>query len=128
MKEFDKWNIIKKKIDINYKYTPIYKERQIRWCRLGINIGFEQDGKGQSFSRPVLIIRSFNKRICWITPLTKTQNKNKYLIPITYSNNKKAKIIISQIRLIDTKRLDKLIGMVDKISFQKIKKSIKDLL
>lgn len=49
IKDFDKWNKSKKEIDSNNNYLPLYHERQIRWCRLGINIGSEQDGTGYEF-------------------------------------------------------------------------------
>ena len=55
-KDFDKWNKTKKGIHSNDDYLPLYHKRQIRWCRLGVNVGFEQDGTGKDFSRPVLIL------------------------------------------------------------------------
>jgi mRNA interferase MazF len=128
VKNFDSWNTDKKHIDSNVNYLPLYRERQVRWCRLGINIGFEQDGTGKEFSRPVLILKGFSRRTCLIVPLTTSDKKSKYLIPIGFINNKKAQIIISQIRLIDTRRLDKHIATLDKRSFCKIKETIRGFL
>jgi len=48
-KEFDKWNKLKKETHSNDEYLPLYHERQVRWCRLGVNVGFEQDGTGKDF-------------------------------------------------------------------------------
>lgn len=47
-----------------------FHERDIWWYRLGVNIGFEQDGKGSDSSRPVLIIKKFTRHVAWIIPLT----------------------------------------------------------
>ena len=59
-KDFDKWNLEKKSIHSNQEF-PFYNEREIWWCSLGVNVGFEQDGTGQKFDRPVLVIKGFNK-------------------------------------------------------------------
>lgn len=128
LKDFDSWNLIKKNLNSKNNYLPFYRERQIRWCSLGVNLGYEQDGTGKDFARPVLILKGFNRYVCLVIPLTTSKNKNSYLIPIGLIDNKKAKVIISQIRLIDTKRLDKHITTINKSIFTKIKKAIKDLL
>ncbi len=61
-KDFDSWSKYKKKInstsDDNIAY---FYERELWWCALGINIGFEQDGKNKHHERPVLILRKFNR-------------------------------------------------------------------
>lgn len=128
MKEFDQWNIHKKAIESNKTYLPFYYSRQIRWCRLGVNIGFEQDGTGREYSRPVLILRGFSKDTCLILPLTTSKKKSKYLFPIGVVGGKEAQVIISQIRLIDVRRLDRHINTIDKITFHTIRKAVKDLL
>ena len=45
-KDFDKWNESKKVIHHNNE-DKFYHEREVWWCSLGINIGFEQDGKDE---------------------------------------------------------------------------------
>ena len=37
MKDFDKWNSIKK--ETNTEQSRLYTVREIWWCRLGVNIG-----------------------------------------------------------------------------------------
>ncbi len=127
-KDFDKWNARKKAIDKNKDYLPFYRERQVRWCNLGVNIGFEQDGTGEGFSRPVLVLRGFNRNVCLIAPLTTSTKNNPYNIPIGNIDSEATSVIISQIRLVDTKRLYKHIATVDKNTFQKIKNAIKAML
>lgn len=127
-KDFNKWNEVKKEIHSSDDYLPLYHERQIRWCRLGANIGFEQDGTGKDFSRPVLIIRGFSRHVCLVVPLTTSTKKNKFHINIGLVNSRNAAVIISQIRLVDTRRLDQYIATVDKKVFREIQKAIKDML
>lgn len=42
-KDFDSWNTRKK--ELNSIKPHFYQEREIRWCSLGINIGFEETKK-----------------------------------------------------------------------------------
>ena len=73
-KDFDTWNLQKKQI--NNKHRRItFHEREIWWCSLGLNIGFEQDGKNYLYERPVLVIRKFNKHTLWILPLTSVDER-----------------------------------------------------
>jgi mRNA interferase MazF len=126
-KDFDQWNEDKKKTD-QKRFRRYYKPREIWWCRLGVNVGYEQDGTGEEFDRPVLILRRFNKNVCFIAPLTTSPKENKYLIPVGKINNKEAQVIISQIRLIDVKRLvEKRTERLDKKLFKTIRKAIKKL-
>jgi hypothetical protein len=43
-KDFEKWNQLKQKIDSTNKQI-IYKDRDVWWCSIGINIGHEENGK-----------------------------------------------------------------------------------
>ena len=128
MKKFDEWNKKKKTVDNLDEYLPFYHERQIRWCCLGVNIGDEQDGAGNGFSRPVLILKGFSRNTCLIVPLTTSVKKDKYRISIGIVGKRPASVIISQIRLIDTKRLNKRIATLDKKKFENILKAVKDML
>ena len=127
-KDFDSWNEEKKQTHDNENYRPLYREREVRWCRLGANIGFEQDGTGKDFSRPVLILKGFSRHVCLIIPLTTSKKKNPYHFPIGDIGDRKASAIISQLRLIDTRRLDQQIGVIGKEMFEQIRKAVKDLL
>jgi mRNA interferase MazF len=128
MKYFDEWNGIKKNIDKRKvdKFKIFFDKRQVWWCSVGENIGFEQNGKGENFERPVLILRKFNKFIFLGIPLT-TKEKNLNL-PF-YFKLKGAKIesiaILSQIRLFSSKRLLREIETINLDLFNKIKEKLK---
>lgn len=126
-KDFDSWNNQKKLIHLLGE-NKFYHSREIWWCSLGVNIGFEQDGTREENQRPILILRGFNKHVCLIVPLTTSNKKNIYNISVGMVDRKKAFAIISQVRLIDTKRLANKIGMLDKTLFEKIKKAVKNLI
>jgi hypothetical protein len=80
-KDFDGWNEQKKSIH-DAAHAPLYHEREIRWCHLGTNIGFEQDGTGEGRSRPVLILKGFSREVCIVLPLTTSQKKDSFHFPI----------------------------------------------
>jgi mRNA interferase MazF len=126
-KDFDTWNKQKKSID-SFVTTPFYKEREIWACFLGTNVGFEQDGKGKQSVRPVVILRGFSRNVCLVVPLTTSTKKNPYHIDIGSVAGKQAYAIISQLRLIDTKRLLDRLDFLEINLFDVMKKAIKDFL
>lgn len=123
---FDTWNTQKKILDTDT--NKLYHARDIWWCSLGLNIGFEQDGTGKGFQRPVLILKGFSKQVCLAIPLTTSQKKNKYHMRLGIVDDKESFAIISQLRLIDTRRLINKIGVLDREVFETIRKAAKELL
>ncbi len=61
-KKFDNWNDVKKNLHGEHK-AIIFKERDIFWVSIGVNIGYEQDGKGEIFSRPVVVVKKYNNNL-----------------------------------------------------------------
>ena len=103
MKNFQKWHHLKS--DLHKENRVVYfREKQIWWCSLGVNIGYEQDGKNKYFLRPILVLKKFNPEILWALPITSSDKKGKYYYQYKYKG-KKFSVILSQIRLISSKRL-----------------------
>lgn len=125
-KDFDKWNERKK--EINNSKVNYYHQREIRWCSLGVNIGFEQDGTSDDYRRPVLVIKGFSRNVCLVVPLTTSIKRNPYHFDIGKVEGKNAFAILSQIKLIDTKRLHDRLAVLDKEKFEEIRKAIRDLI
>ena len=131
-KDFKKWMGLKAGIH-NDKIRPFFHEREVWFSSLGENVGFEQDGNGEDFLRPVLIIRKFNNEIFWGIPLTKSNKKTKkksekYYFSFCFTPNTKSVAILSQIRLIDARRLAYIAGEMDKKDFVELIKKLKALL
>jgi mRNA interferase MazF len=125
-KDFDNWNEVKKKT--NAEQPRLYTVREIWWCRFGVNIGTEQDGKGKLYLRPGIILRGFGSDACLVIPLTTSAHNHFLRIPIGKIEGEEAKANLSQMRVIDTRRLIEKIGFLDKETFSKLRKSAKDLL
>jgi mRNA interferase MazF len=126
-KDFDGWNEQKKLINARTEAT-FYHEREVRWCQLGLNVGFEQDGTGTERARPVVILKAFSRSVCLVVPLTTSRKHNPYHFPIGEIASNKAFAIISQLRLIDTKRLDRKIAVLDTDTFEGMRKAVKEIL
>jgi mRNA interferase MazF len=119
---------IEKKIKIDeFADILFFQEREIWWCACGANIGHEQDGKGENFQRPVLIIKKFNKITCWALPLTSSSGTKPYHLPVSFSQTKN-QVNLSQLKLIDQKRLITKMGFLDDRQFVQIKKALRMLL
>lgn len=125
IKDFDSWNNNKKIIDQKEISLGIFfNEREIWWGSLGLNIGYEQDGKNENFERPLLIIRKFNKGIVWALPLTTIAKDNKFHYKLKSSGSF---VILSQVRLISTKRLLRLVETINENEFNEIIIRVKGL-
>lgn len=125
-KNFKTWHELKEKIN-NKDNAAYFKEREVWFCYLGCNVGYEQDGKGKYFLRPVLIFKQFNKNVFLGIPLTNAVKNNKFYYTIKIQNKLHC-LILSQIRLIDSKRLVNKKYIVDDYTFTKIKKAFIDLI
>jgi len=127
-KDYNTWMPVKSNINNSESYPIGFKERDVWICNIGENIGFEEDGKGKDFTRPVLILKVFNRKFCHIIPLSTTENRGKHYYPFDGNTGKTSVAILSQIRSIDATRLHEKIGKVSKEDFEKIKKQIKELI
>jgi mRNA interferase MazF len=103
-KDFDAWNAKKKAIDSDLPRIFCHS-REVWWCSLGINVGFEQDGNGRNFDRPVVVIKSFSRDLFWAVALTSKIKEGTFYLPIGLIGGVEAVAILSQIRIVDTKRL-----------------------
>lgn len=99
--------------------------KEVWWASLGSNIGHEEDGKNKKFERPILIIKIFNKHLILIIPLSSKLKENNKFYSKFCLNSEYSSAILSQIRIISSKRLTRKIGRLGSNDFDKIKKKIK---
>lgn len=125
-KDFDGWN--KVKTTLNKKNNiPVIQQREIWWCAIGINIGNEEDGKGKTYSRPVLIVRKFSPSVFLGIPLT-TQIKDRWHYHRIHLHGQEQCVILQQLRLFDTKRLTTKLGKLSKNQFNAIRAVLKNMI
>jgi len=122
-KDFQKWH--DKKSDVDEKSVRVFfHEREIWFSHLGTNVGFEQDGKGENFGRPVVVFRKFSNEVFWGIPLTTRKKKGKFYFPIDLEDEVHRMAILSQLKLLDSKRLYQKIGVINKDVHEKLEERI----
>jgi len=129
VKDFDSWNELKKKIEAEKNEPDKFpKEGEVWMSSLGRNIGFEQNGSGANFSRPVLIVKKFNNHMFWCVSLSTKQKNFDFYFNYTDQNNQKVSAILAQMKLVSVKRLKRKLYELSRDKLQEIKLKLKSFL
>lgn len=120
---FNKWHKVKKSIN-KLDQLPTYKEREIWWCSVGQNVGFEIYGKGEKFWRPVLILNKHNEFTFLGLPLTSSHKENRYCYPLDFQGES-GTVLLGQARTFSSKRLSNKMGKLPHKKFDEIKDAFK---
>ena len=123
MKNFDEWNEVKKEVDKKEKILK-FNQRDIFFINLGQNVGYEQNGAGEKFLRPVLILKKFNKRF-FLGVLLSSKSKNNQFY---YKIGEDSFAILSQVRTFDAKRLSYFVKRLNENKFFEVVEKISKLL
>jgi len=122
-KDFDSWNNLKK--NINNRDLIYASEREVWFCSVGLNVGSEQDGKNETYERPVLVIKKVTINTFIGVPLTSNKKKGSWYIPIASMDSS---AVITQIKLFDTRRLTRKMRLISVDEFELVKNAIKNYL
>jgi len=126
VKVFDEWNSVKK--DINTTTKDVYfKERDIFWAKIGQNVGYEQNGKGTEFTRPVVVVKKYSKSMFLAVPLSTTVREGSFFFQFNFKEKISTALLV-QNRLMSSKRLVKKMGKIDEESFKNLKKELISLI
>ena len=98
----------------------VFKQGDMWWCSLGMNLGEEMFGKGEKFTRPVLVFRKFTSNSFLGLPLTRQEKIGSWYVEITI-HGKKNWVMLNQARILDKKRLTNRIGALDTKDFKKVR-------
>ena len=123
IKEFEEWNKVKQSINLEQKKVYI-RAGEIRWCAIGVNVGSEIDGKGKSYTRPVLILHVIGAHLALVIPLTtKVKNIPGY-VAFEWKGKEQA-LCLHQVRIISQKRLLPRKGRISADRLKAIKLQLK---
>jgi mRNA interferase MazF len=125
-KDFKDWNTLKTELNDDAQ-RPYFHEGEVWWCSLGANIGFEIDGKNSNYERPVFILRKFNKETCWAIPTTSKEKIGRFYYSYLYKGKKFA-LNLSQVRLLDVKRLSRRAHVLSAKEHEEVKAEFVSLL
>ncbi len=123
-KNFDEWNTVKQQLDSS-RNLPTFKEREIWWASVGLNIGHEIYGKNSMYTRPVLIVRKFSGSTFLGVPMTTGQKEGQFRYPYTIKGGKEGFLLFDQTRTLDGRRLTRLIVTLPEPEFEKIRRAMK---
>lgn len=127
-KNHDDWNIMKKSLDCQTPRTLYFNEREVWFCCIGHNIGYEEDGKGADYSRPVVILKRCGPHLFIGIPLTSQTKNVKYYYGIGNVKGRAAMAMLAQVRLFSSNRLINKIDTISPPVFQAMKKAAKDFI
>ena len=128
-KDFDQWNEIKKSIEAGTDTKIGFPQAGEVWmCALGRNVGFEQNGSGDNFSRPVLIIKKFNNQMFWSVPLSTKQKQFDFYFNFIDTDGKKVSAILAQMKLVSVKRLKRKLYDIPRVTFNEMKQRLQAFL
>ena len=122
-KDFESWNKTKTRIDAELQPQQFIRPGEIRWAALGVNVGSEMDGKGESFTRPVIVIHITGTHLAMVTPLSTKLKSLPGYVPFQWKD-KELSICIHQTRVISQKRLLRRFGHIRDSKLKSIRKRI----
>jgi mRNA interferase MazF len=128
-KRHNNWNDFKKILEDIDIFIP-FKEREIWWAALGVNIGTEIDGKGENFERPIIIIKKFNKEQMLAVPLSRVKiPKTGIHVPLYHwALDAQSTGIITQLQTVNNRRLLRFIGILPRDQFSILVKAVDNIL
>src|SRR3989338_425312 len=118
LKVFDDWNTIKKKLQEKER-VKFFRQGQIWWCSIGQNLGAESYGKGQTFTRPVLIFKKLSSELFLGLPIISKIKEGSWYVAIRHKGQN-ITVLLNQARIYDKKRLVDRFGEIDDADFAKI--------
>ena len=120
VKEIKRWLDLKIKLWTNDKRV-VFRQGEIWWCSLGLNLGEEIFGKGKKFTRPVLAFKKLTSNSFMGLPLTTHGRKGSWYVELETGGVKRW-ALLNQARILDKRRLTNKIGRISNGNFQRIKK------
>lgn len=134
IESFDQWNEVKKEIS-KEKVLFGFKQRDIFYIKMGKNLGYEQNGKGGKFVRPIIVLKKLNNKMFVGIPLSTQIKQGNFFYYFEFMKKSKHSeqlmqnnAILAQIRTFSTKRLLNKIGTMKQDDFIQMKDKLKKLL
>lgn len=125
-KNFDNWNEQKKKLEvISDKF--FFKEGEVWWCAVGLNIANESCGKGETFRRPVIILKKLSARNFIGIPISTQKKIGSWFADINIHGNTQS-VLLYQIRMFSTNRFQRRLATLDGHDFAQVKEKLEILL
>lgn len=96
-----------------------FKQGEVWWCCIGMNVGEEIFGKGARFTRPVLVFRKFTTHSFLGLPLTRQNKEGSWYVAIMIQG-KENRVMLNQARILDAKRMTNKISTLSDDEFKHV--------
>lgn len=126
IKRFLEWIKHKQFLHEKEHKPPFFKEGEFWWAYVGENIGSEVDGKGEFFTRPIVIYKKLGSYSFLAIPTSTKKKEGTWYVNFLHKGVHEV-VLLSQIRVLSFKRLKEKIGTLDDKDFSKIKEGFKNL-
>ena len=125
-KDFDQWNEQKKSLEAR-DIERLFKTGDIWWCSVGVNVQEESCGKGDTFRRPVLIIRKLSRKSFIGIPLSTQKKTGTWFCDISILGGTQY-VLLYQIRMFSANRLQRRLTTLDEKALARVKEKLEALL
>lgn len=119
VQKFQEW--CAQKVALHFlPHRPQFRQGEVWWCKIGMNIGDEIYGKGSHFQRPVLILKKYTKNIFLAIPFSTVEHKGTWYVE-TELGGMRRWAILNQARTMDALRLVDPVGEFDAAMLARIR-------
>lgn len=125
-KKFNDWNSQKKALE-NRDIDLLFKTGDVWWCSLGVNVREESCGKGDTFRRPILVLRKLSKKSFIGIPLSTKKKIGTWFCDIGILGETQY-VLLYQIRMFSVARLQRRLTTMDDKDFSRVKEKLEVLL
>ncbi len=126
IKFFLEWIGLKEKLHNKENIPPFFKDGEVWWCYFGENVGTEMNGKGNFFTRPVIVLKKYDRYSFLAVPLTTKEKSGTWYFGFIHGG-KRQTAVLSQARTTSYKRLKELVGKIDSADYADIKEAFEKL-
>jgi mRNA interferase MazF len=125
-KDFDDWNEKKKHLE-GRKNVFLFKTGDVWWCSVGLNVCTESCGKGESYQRPVLVLKKLSGNNFIGIPLSTQKKEGTWFAEITIHGEKRYALLY-QVRMFHTNRFQRRLAALDDADMAVVREKLDALL
>jgi mRNA-degrading endonuclease toxin of MazEF toxin-antitoxin module len=126
LKRFLIWIGIKQSLHERDIRPPYFKEGELWWAHIGENIGSEVDGKGDEFTRPVIVFRKLGAYTFLAVPTSTKKKEGTWYVAFRHKGIDEI-VLLSQVKVVSFKRLKEKIGELDGRDMDRIREAFRAL-
>jgi len=121
-RDFIGWFQIKEKLQSSDHKPPLFKDGEVWWCHIGENVGIEINGKGGAFTRPIFILKKYDKYSFLGLPLSTKIKNGTWYVQVDFGSKQQI-VSLNQGRILDYRRFKEKMGQMEELEIEKVRKA-----